>query len=95
MNSWRSRKLGAGGRAILRRRAELRQKRLYHVPRHVRETEVAALVAGDEAQVVESECVEYGRLNIVNVDRVFHDIPTPLVGLAVGEATAEATAEEE
>jgi hypothetical protein len=35
-------------------RTGLRQERPYHVPIHVREAEVATLVAGDEPQVVQA-----------------------------------------
>src|SRR5947208_16346303 len=74
----------------------LRQKLLHHVPMHVRQAEVAALIAGHELQVIHPQRVQYRRLKIVNMHRVFHDAPAPLVGCAVAELASDpATSEQQ
>src|SRR5262245_26851266 len=73
----------------------LRQQRTHDIPRHVGQAEVAALVAGDEPQVIQSQRVQHGRLDVVDVHRVFHHVPAPLISLAIGEAAAETAADEE
>src|SRR4051812_28955985 len=74
--------------------AALRQERLEHVSRDVGQAEVATLVSCHEPPVVETEGVQYGGLDVVDVGRVLDDVPAPLVGLAVRETAAEAAAGE-
>lgn len=65
---------------------------LHHLPMHVRQPEVAALEAVDEAGVVDAEAVEGGGLEVVDVDRVFDDVVAVVVGFAVGDARLDAAA---
>ena len=59
---------------------------------HAGEALVEALVLKGEALVVDAELVEEGGVEIVDVDGVFDDIITHLVGFAVGEAFFDAAA---
>ena len=59
---------------------------------HVREAEVAALVAEGEAFVVEAEEVQDGGVEVVGVDGVFGDVEAEVVGLAIDGAGPGAAA---
>ena len=59
---------------------------------HVREAEVAALVAEGEAFVVEAEEIEYCGVEVVGVDSVFSDVEAEVVGLAIDGAGLGAAA---
>src|SRR5262245_65516734 len=50
---------------------------------HVREAELAALVLECESFVIETEQVQHGRVQVVDVDRVLDRAEAELVGLAV------------
>jgi len=49
---------------------------------HVRQAEVAAHVPVSEPRVIEAKAVEDRRLKIMDVDRIFYDIETKIVGLS-------------
>src|SRR5258708_18295670 len=59
---------------------------------NVREPEVAALEAVGELLVINAHAVQDGRVQIVDVDRIFHDIVTVVVGLAETEAGLDSAA---
>ena len=58
----------------------------------VREAKVAALEAVGELLVIDPHAVQDGRVQIVDVDRVFGDIVTVVVGLAETETSLDSTA---
>lgn len=62
------------------------------MPVDVGEAVVAALGVEGEALVIEAEEVEHGGLNVVDVDRVFDDIETELIGGTDGLAAFNAAA---
>jgi len=55
---------------------------------HVGETEVPSCVAVSELFVVESHDVQDGGMEVVDVDQVFHNVVTDVVGFAVNHAAA-------
>ena len=64
-----------------------------HFAVHIAEAELAALVTVGEALVVDAEEVEDRRLPVVDVNGVFDDVVTEVVGLAVGDARFHAGAD--
>src|SRR6266481_9735599 len=58
----------------------------------VREAEVAALEAVGELLVINAHAVQDGRVQIVDVDRIFDDIVTVVVGLAEAETGLDSAA---
>ena len=58
----------------------------------VGEAVIAALVVEREPFVVEAETVEDGGLEVVDVDRVFSDVESEVVGGTVGSAWADPAA---
>src|SRR5439155_2970923 len=68
----------------------LRQDTPNHFTVDVGETEVAALEPVGEPFVVDAEAVQNRCVEIVNVYRVFEDVVTELVGLAVTDARLDA-----
>ncbi len=68
----------------------LRQDVVDDVAVHVGETEVASLMAIGQAFVVDSEEVETGGVKVVDVNFVFDDAKSKLIGGAVGETAFDA-----
>ena len=62
---------------------------------HVGQAEVAALVFEGELGVVDAEQVHHGRVQVVDVDGVFGDVVTVVVGLAVAHAGFDSAARHE
>src|SRR5687767_5058966 len=50
--------------------------------RDIGETKIAALEAVGQARVVEAEEMQDGCVEVVDVDRIFYDVPADVVGLA-------------
>src|SRR4051794_9829949 len=71
---------------------ELRQDILQHVAMHIRQPEIAALMAVRQAGMLQAQEVQDGRLEVVRVNGVAADVETELVGTAVGHAGLEAAA---
>src|ERR1700722_19477851 len=65
---------------------KLREHLPNHLALHIGQSEIAALEAVGETLVVDPQTVEDGRLQIVNVHRVFDDIVGIVIGLAEGNA---------
>ena len=63
-----------------------RQNRFHHLPMHIGQPEIAARVAEGELFVVKPEAVKDGRLDIVNVDRIFHDVEAEVVRGSISHA---------
>ena len=74
--------------------AALGQNLVDHLPAHIRQPEVAALIPIREAFVVDAEKVQNGGVKIVDVNDIFHGVIAEVVGGAVGEARADAAAGE-
>ena len=58
----------------------------HHVPRHVRQPERPAMVFESESFVIESHEVEYGGVQVVDVDLAFNAVVAEVVGHAVCDA---------
>ena len=71
-----------------------REHSFHHVALHVGEAVVAATVAEGQARVIEAQQVQNGRVEIVDVNRVFRDAQAVFVGLAVNDSRAYARAGE-
>src|SRR5688500_9074700 len=63
----------------------LPQQPLHHVPVYVGQAEVAALELVGQLLVVDAHEVQHGGVEIVDVDRVLHDVVAVVVGLPVDE----------
>src|SRR5262245_26377185 len=68
------------------------QQRRDHVAMHVGQPEVSPLEAVRQPGVIDSQAVQDGGLEVVDVDGVFHDVVAELVGLAVGDPSLDAAA---
>src|SRR5262249_30961677 len=64
----------------------------HHIAVHIRQPEVAALVAEDEAGVVDPQAVEDSGVEIVDVDGITDDVVAVIVGFAVADAGLDAAA---
>src|SRR5687767_6508413 len=64
----------------------------HHMAVHIREAEVTAGVEVGEPFVVQPEAMEDGGLDVMDMDRVFHDVVTEFIGCAIGLAALDATA---
>src|SRR5687768_13872469 len=60
----------------------LRQKLRHHVPADVGQTEITPLEPIGQVQMVQPEQMENGRVKVIHMNRVLHNIPSDLVGLA-------------
>src|ERR1022692_2348269 len=69
-----------------------RQHFLDHAPVDVGQAEVSALETVSEPGVVETEQVQNGGLDVVDVDGVFDDVEAKFVSRAEGEAALQAAA---
>ena len=65
-----------------------------HFAEDVSEAEVTTLMAIGEAFVVDAELMEDGSLQVVDVNGVLGNVDAVIVGLAVGDTPAHATAGE-
>ena len=65
------------------RSAKLGNKTFDHIAEDVRETEVAAIVAVGQFFVIETELMQNGGVEVVDVDFVFHHVVAKLVGRAI------------
>ena len=74
------------------REVELRKNLLDDTTMHIGEPEVAPCVAESEAFVIEAETPQDGCLDVVNVNRLVHDMETEIVRGAIGEAGFDAAA---
>src|SRR5258706_13729569 len=72
----------------------LGENTFHDVPRHVREAEVSSLKLISQLGVVDTQRAQDGRMQIVNVDRIFHDVVAVVVGLADADAGLDASAGE-
>src|SRR5579859_6428462 len=70
----------------------LRQNTLHNVPGHVREPEVSALKLVSQLGVVDAQRPQDSGMQIVNVNRIFHDVVAVVVGLAQADAGLDASA---
>ena len=61
------------------------------LPVMLRQTKIPSGVAVGEAFVIEAQAVENGRLKVVDVDRLFHDVVAQFVGRPEGHARLDAT----
>jgi hypothetical protein len=77
------------------RQDRLRQHLLDYLAADVRQSEIAAHVMVRQAGVFEAKAVEEGRLQIVDVDLIFHDVHAEIVGLADHLPAFDAPAGEE
>src|SRR5262245_14420279 len=69
-----------------------RDELLAHLAEHVRQPEVAPLVAVDELRVVEAQQVEQRRVQVVHGHRVLDDVVAVIVGAPVADAGPDAAA---
>src|SRR5262249_1749083 len=69
-----------------------RQDLLHHVPMHVGEAMVAALVAERQAAMVDAQAVQHGRVQVVHVHGVLGDVVREVVRGAVRVALLDAAA---
>ena len=58
---------------------------------HIREAEVASLMSERKPCVVDAQQVEYRGVEIVDVDRVFHDVVAEVIRPAVDRPAANST----
>ena len=65
---------------------------LHHMPRHIGQAEMAALVEIGEAGVIESHQVQDRGMEVVNVDGILGDVVAEVIGRAVDDAGFHATA---
>ena len=66
---------GPPGRLVgLNRGGGLLQNLLHHIPMHIRQPMVAALVAIRQAAVIDSQAVQHRRVQVVDMDRVLVDV---------------------
>src|SRR2546423_11762136 len=72
----------------------LDQDFLNHLAVHVGEPEVAALVLERQLRVIDSEALEDGGLQVVDVNGVFGDVIAIIIGLALADAGFDAAARE-
>src|SRR5687767_14098674 len=65
-----------------------------HMAMHVRQAPIDAVMAKDELRVIDPEQVQNGRVDIVNLCRIFsvHWLVTPLVAFPVCDSALDATA---
>ena len=61
-------------------------------PGHVGQAEVAALRAVGQLRVIDAERAQDRRVEIVDMDRILHDVVAEVVGLAVRDAALDAAA---
>src|SRR2546426_2711310 len=66
----------------------------HHVSVYVGEAEVAALEAVGETGVVDPHLVEDGGVQVVDVDRILHDVVAVVIGLAVADPALDPSAGE-
>ena len=59
---------------------------------HICETEVSSLISVGEAFVIETEKMEQGGVQVVNVDRIDRDVEAKIIGLTVNVSSLDATA---
>ena len=78
----------------VKQREALDKDTLHDLPRNVGEPEVSALKLVGQLGVVDTQGTQDGRVQIVNVDRVFHDVVAVVVGLAQTDAGLDAAAGE-
>jgi hypothetical protein len=67
---------------------------LDHVPGNIREPEVSALELIGQLGVVDAQRAQDRGMQIVDVDRIFHDVVAVIVGLALADAGRDAAAGE-
>lgn len=72
----------------------LSKNRLHDLPLHVGQAKVAALRAEGQAFVVDAHLMEDGRVQIVDVDRIFNSVVTEFVRPTVGQSRFHPTSGE-
>ena len=66
----------------------LREDLLHYTAAHVREPELASLEEVSQLLVIDSQQVQDGRLQVVDVDAAFDDVESVVVGAAVDVSRA-------
>ena len=78
---------GAQARAALARQPGLRQNIVNHIPRHVRQPEVAATIPVRESRVIDAQGMQQGGAQIVDMHRVLDRLEAKLVSVPVSDST--------
>src|ERR1035437_1693937 len=72
-------------------KSESGQNLINHIAGDVGEPEIASLELKRQLGVLNAQAVQDGGLQVVDVDRVFQNVVTEVVGLAQNEAALDAT----
>ena len=62
------------------------EKVVNHASMHIGKTEVSSLIGMDQPFVIDSEQVQYGGIEIVDVHGIFGDVVGEVIGFAVTDA---------
>lgn len=77
---------------LVRPTFSLRQNVIDDFPMHIRQTKIAACMMEGEAFVVETQTVQDRRLQVMDVDRIFGDVESEVVGGSERHAGFDAAA---